>query len=60
MKMPNPTEKQTSQGKQNPSLSLSTSLMADLYYGTPMGLENNSGEFNVNDDTPEEVKERIQ
>lgn len=59
--MANPNEQQQPEKQQqHPSQSVSDSLMADLYYGTPMGLENNSGEFNVNDDTPEEVKNRIQ
>lgn len=58
--MNNPNDQQPSEKQQPPSQSLPDSLMADLYYGTPMGLENNSGEFNVTGDTPEEVKNRIQ
>jgi len=59
--MVNPNEQQQPvKHKQQPSQPVSDSLMADLYYGTPMGLDNNSGEFNVDDDTPEEVKNRIE
>ena len=52
-------QQQPKKQQQQSSQSVSDSLMADLYYGTPMGLDNNSGEFNVHDDTPEEVKNRI-
>ncbi|HJV44320.1 MAG TPA: hypothetical protein VJ824_01195 [Bacillota bacterium] len=27
--------------------SVEQSLMADLYFGTPIGLDNNSGEYNI-------------
>jgi hypothetical protein len=55
--MANPNQ----ENQQSTSQSYHDSLMADLYFGTPIGLDNNSGEFNLNQQvTPEEGENQVE
>jgi hypothetical protein len=45
------------EGQQPTTQSYHDSLMADLYFGTPVGLDNNSGEFNLTQQVSPDAEE---